>query len=198
MTHESYGVICLEIVLLRHGRPMIANNIWLSAAEFGHWLGEYKTSGIDESSKPSRETRKIAQRCAMVVCSDLKRSVESANALGIKSIGIKDPAFREIEMPYTHWTFPKLTPKAWSMIFRILWILGHSPHAAPFKQAKARARICAEKLVNIAREHHSVLCVGHEMLNWHMTKHLLYLGWTGPNCVRQSFWEFGVYRLQLK
>jgi len=198
MTHEGYGGICMKIVLLRHGRPLIADNMRLSAAEFGHWLGEYETAGIDDSSTPSRETCELARQCAMVVCSHLKRSIESANALGITSIGMKDSAFREIEMPYTQWTFPKLTPTAWSMIFRIFWILGYSQHAESFKQAKVRARTCAEKLEKIAREHHSVLYIGHEMLNWHMAKHLLRLGWTGPNCARQSYWEFGVYRFPMK
>lgn len=188
----------MKIVLLRHGRPLIANNIRFSAAEFGNWLKEYEAAGIDTLSTPSREACELARQCEMVVCSHLKRSIESVNALGITSIGMKDPAFREIEIPYTRWTFPKLTPTAWSTIFRIFWILGYSPNSESFKQAKVRAQTCAKKLEDIARKYHSVLFIGHEMLNWHIAKHLHKLGWTGPKCARQSYWEFGVYRFPLK
>jgi len=184
----------MKIMLLRHGKPRNAEKSWMSAAEFGQWVLEYDNAGIDGTSLPLPDACEQARRCSVVVCSHLTRSLESASVLGVASIERQDAAFRELEMPYARWTFPKLPPTGWSFLFRGLWLCGYSPHAESLAHARARAQTCAETLVRLAHECGSVLCVGHGLLNWQMAKHLLTLGWRGPKRIRQSYWDYGVYR----
>ncbi len=71
----------MEIVLLRHGKPK--NSGWkvVSAEEFGSRIKAYDNAGIDGSSIPPDTATQVASACKTIVCSDLRRSVESAALL---------------------------------------------------------------------------------------------------------------------
>jgi broad specificity phosphatase PhoE len=188
-----YKESLMEIVLLRHGRPLIDRDISVSAAGFGQWVERYDNSGVDGALPPPPETCKQARRCAVVVCSDLPRSVQSAEALGVDRVDRMDHVFREMEMPFSLWPVPRMSPSAWATVFRVLWVLGFSPHAESYRQAKRRALACTKNLVDLAGRYGSVLLVGHGMLNWHIAKHLLRQGWTGLKHKRQLYWDYSIF-----
>lgn len=184
----------MEIVLLRHGMPQIAKEGRLTAAEFGKWVSAYNEAGIDAASRPPQNAIVEAGKCAFVVCSSLPRSRESAKALGLKAIGACDALFREMDMPYASWRFPQLSPGVWAVIFRLIWVGGYSANAESFREARERARRCAERLALLAAEHGKVLFVGHGSLNWFVSRYLKSMGWAGPPRAPRRYWEFGVYR----
>ena len=184
----------MEIVILRHGKPKIETSGSVSASGFGLWVDAYNKTGIDNTHAPPPNAIAQAKACSVVVCSSLPRSIESANAIGAKNIDVHDSMFRECEMPYVDWSYPKLSVLGWSFVFRILQILGYSPNAESFKEARERACLCALRLSELAKKYESVLFVGHGSLNWLISKKLLRMGWVGPKNAGRGYWDYGVYR----
>ncbi len=184
----------MKIVILRHGKPKIGARGRLSASGFGQWVAAYNKAGIDNAHDPTPNAITQAQACTVVVCSNLPRSIESATVLGVKNVIVQDSLFRECDMPYADWNYPKLSMLSWSFIFRILQLFGYSPNAESFKEAKQRAHGCALRLGKLAQQYECVLLVGHGSLNWLISKKLLRMGWVGPRNPGRNYWEYGVYR----
>ena len=183
----------MKIVLIRHGKPAIDTTMKVGASDFGKWVKKYDQAGIDTKHKPTAEAFNAAAQCTFIVCSPLTRSIESATALNIQTPDMISDTFRECEMPYTNWTYPKLSVISWSILFRLLQALGFSPNAESYKAIKKRAQECAKQLVTLSQEHDSVLFVGHGTLLWLVHKQLLRMGWSGPQKSAKKHWEFAVY-----
>lgn len=190
-----------HIVLLRHGVPNIDGRCRTSPAGFGRWVADYNAAGIDSDQPPPPLAIDQARRCAFVVCSNLPRSLTSAEALGVRQVDICTATFREMEMPYAHLStlsFPRLPVLLWSVFFRVLWLLGFSAHAESFTEARSRARECADHLATLAAKHGTVLFVGHGSLNWFIARALKSKGWSGPRHAPSKHWAFGIYRSTAK
>ena len=184
----------MEITIIRHGKSLNNTKARMSASGFGQWIDSYNHSGIDTRYAPSSHALAQAGTCATVVCSHLCRSIESARALGVLSIDVQDALFRECDMPYTHWKYPKLSVSGWSLLFRVLQMFGYSSNAESLKEAKLRAKRCALQLGQLANENGSVLFVGHGFLNWLIVRQLLRQGWVGPRHAGREHWSYGIYR----
>lgn len=184
----------MEIVVLRHGRPRIDQYQRLTSAGFGQWVSAYNDAGLDAGNVPPQNAIKEAKNCAFVVCSNLRRSSESADALGVERIDVAEPVFREMDMPYVSGRCMRLSPGAWAVIFRLIWAVGYSANAESFREARERAHRCAERLAALASEHDRVLFVGHGSLNWFVCRYLRRMGWAGPRRAQRTYWEFSVYR----
>jgi broad specificity phosphatase PhoE len=183
----------LEIILIRHGKPRIDTSGSVSPAEFGKWVSDYDKAGIDKGHKPAASTIQKVSACSFTVCSNLPRSTESAELLNIAKPGLVSPLFRECEMPYSNWQYPKLPKTAWPLLFRLLQITGYSANAESYREMKKRSNDCAMQLADFARDHDSVLFVGHGVLLWFIHRHLLNMGWFGPKKSPKKHWEFGEY-----
>ncbi|MEZ5536946.1 MAG: histidine phosphatase family protein [Thiolinea sp.] len=99
----------------------------------------------------------------------------------------------EAGLPAADWKIIKLSPKIWSVLFRILWLSGYPKNSESFKAAKSRASDAAEKLTEIAQQHDSVLFVGHGVFNRILANELRRQGWSGPKNPGSVHWAFGVY-----
>jgi broad specificity phosphatase PhoE len=184
----------MEIVIIRHGRSILNTSGKVSASEFGNCVREYDIAGIDESYPPSMEVIEKASSCKFVVCSDLERSLHSARLLQIEKPDLISALYRECEIPYANWDFPRIAKTVWPVVFRTLQILGYSSNAESYKEIKQRARECADQLVELAQLHGSVLYIGHGALNWVLHKSLHGLGWSGPEKSVREHWAYGVYK----
>ena len=183
----------MEIILLRHGKPNIPQLKKIKALSFKKWVESYNSSGICPTSIPNQNTLSIAQKCNAVVCSELLRSKESAKALKAKNITLSHHQFNEAGLPSANWSSLKLSPSYWAVIFRIMWFFGYSNNSESYKEAKIRAEISAQKLIELAKEHKSVLFVGHGIYNKLLSKQLRLLGWSGPSNPGSKHWSFGIY-----
>jgi broad specificity phosphatase PhoE len=183
----------LEIVLIRHGKPQIDTTGIVSPAEFGRWVAEYDMAGIDKNHIPTERAIQKAADCTFIVCSHLPRSIESAEFLNIPEPGLISPLFRECEMPYSNWQYPKLPKIVWPVLFRLFQMTAYSANSGSYKEMRKRSHDCAIQLTAFARNHGSVLFVGHGVLIWLIHQHLLEMGWSGPKKSPKSHWEFGEY-----
>lgn len=186
----------MEVVILRHGKVNHPPIKMLSALEFKHWVDAYNSNELDRSLEPTEGALNIAKKVKAVVCSDLSRSVESAQYLGINNITVIDSQFTEAELPIGRWRYPILSVRIWAILFRVAWLFGYSNGSESLDEAKERARNATEKLIQLAHEHKSVLFVGHGIMNRLIAKELRLLGWVGPKVPSRKYWEYGVYNIE--
>lgn len=183
----------MEIILLRHGKPVIPPLNIVSASAFKTWVNIYNSSGLCVTSQPTFNTINTAQKCNAIVCSNLTRSIESALALNIKHITLISSIFNESGLPVAHWRLVKLSPKAWAVLFRIFWLFGYSRNSESFKQSRTRASGAASILINLARKHERVLFVGHGVYNQLLANELKASGWAGPRRPETKHWSYSIY-----
>ena len=183
----------MEIVLIRHGKPLIDTSGNVSPSEFGKWVSHYDMAGIDKNHKPTESAIEKASACSFTVCSHLPRSIESAILLNNEKPELVSPLFRECEMPYSNWQYPKLPKTVWPLLFRLLQISGYSANAESYKEMKKRSNDCAIQLTDFAKDYGGVIFVGHGVLIWLIHKHLVNMGWLGPKKSPKNHWEFAEY-----
>lgn len=183
----------MRIVLLRHGRPHVPNYKSLKAGQVGQWIEAYNAAGLTADHKPPQRAIEIAATCNMVVCSDLPRSIESAKALGVESINVVEPVFREVGLSFWNLPMLKMTPKAWAVFFRLAWFCGYASNSESVWEARTRASSGAARLKELAEINGAILFVGHGLLNKFLAKELLSSGWKGPNNPGAKYWDFGTY-----
>ncbi len=183
----------MEIILLRHGKPVNPDNHNISASSFYDWVKSYNEAGLCSTSKPTQEAINIAKKCKAIVCSELPRSIELSEALNVKIITLSSSKFNEAGLPSADWYRLKLSPKIWAMFFRVLWLLGYSKNSESYKQAINRALESKDILIDIAKKHKCVLFVGHGVYNRLIAKELKACGWAGPKNPSSEYWSHSVY-----
>jgi broad specificity phosphatase PhoE len=191
LDNPTLGEDDMRITLLRHGQPDFEWKRSVRGCDLRRLERAYDSAGI--IGIPPEETRKLVKLHKFVVCSDLPRSIQSAEALGASAIHISSPIFREMTLPFFDNSPIKLPLKAWAVILRGLWFLGFSRNTESIAAAKARARMVSSKLIELAAEHRSVLFVGHGFLNHYVAKELQAANWAGPRSPGKKYWEFGTY-----
>lgn len=110
----------MEISLIRHGMSKHAENKRITYKDFKGWVEKYDDSGVfEQNTYPLETLRKIAS-AQIVVTSDLKRAIESAEVLDSTVPLMSKSVFREIKLPHLSKDVKnvKLPPNAWAVILR--------------------------------------------------------------------------------
>lgn len=185
----------MEISLIRHGKSKCTKTNRISCEEFRDWVEKYDYSGVfEEDSYPTVTLKKIAT-ANIVIASDLKRSVDSANLLNPNRKAISDTLYRETELPIplTNLWGLKLNSHIWAVILRCLWFSGYSRGCESLSNAKDRAKKASEFLVKYAQEHRLVVLVGHGFFNMLISKELQKTGWKGKKKTSSKHWSCTTY-----
>jgi broad specificity phosphatase PhoE len=183
----------MRIVLIRHGKPDLPPVGRLRANEIPRWISTYDAAGVQAGHPPTDDALRMAGGCDTVVCSDLPRSVQSADALGVTEVARIEPVFRETGLPFSDRPWPRLAPRVWAGWFRVLWLFGYASNAESVTEARHRAADAARRLGDLARSGGPVLLVGHGFMNWFIARELRAMGWRGPARPGMGYWEYGVY-----
>lgn len=114
-----------------------------------------------------------------VYCSTLIRSQLTAKAIFGEQVNLKvNLEFREFERKIFSLPLLRLPIKLWLVTARILWFLGlNSKGIETFKEAKRRARRCAELLAEDAALNATTVLVAHGLLNNFIRRELKRMGW---------------------
>jgi broad specificity phosphatase PhoE len=158
----------MEIIIYRHAEPIVSNNEIISGHNFPQWVQRYNESGIF-----IREIK--VEKEEVVYTSDLVRSIETGRLIGKKII--RNPLFREAEIPLIK--FPAIRFKAnfWSFISRFLWLFGLKTKCESFKEAKQRAKQIVEKIELLLLENERIVIVGHACINRLIKRELFHRRW---------------------
>jgi len=159
-----------NIILLRHSKVDIKNkNIY--ANELKNYIKEYNSSNIILPS--SNKIATTYQKNNILVCSNLKRSLETSNKVFNKKPNYINKLFNEAELPYPNKKILKLPVGLWLIIFRILWFFGYSKNSKSYKETKIRAKKSAQLLIKISKKHNKdVILIGHGIMNRLIKKEL--------------------------
>lgn len=185
----------MEITLLRHGKPTAQLEGYIKAEALKELAKAYAESEISDTPPP--QSIALAKHCNIVVCSDLTRSVTSAKALGIDEPFLIDSVFKETTLPHFNHGKLRLPIGLWLGLLRLMWLLGYAQNGESFRAAKARARIAAQQLIQLAQEHDTVLLVGHGVFNHLIAKELLRNHWLSNTPSPRKYWEFSGYTKDL-
>lgn len=180
----------MEIILIRHGKPTSANNPIVNACEYTKWIRRYNFSDVAKSSRPERLNTQY--KSLYTLSSDLKRAIHSADIYVSKKPDVIDKLFREMEIP--RYKIP-LQLKAWNWVYfsRLLWMLGVKGSFESFTQAKKRADMAADHLIEVAKTQNKIVLFGHGYMNRYIRKSLIQKGWVLKS-KSNAYW--GVTRLK--
>lgn len=182
----------MTIILMRHGRPSLRPMGRIAARDMASWIQEYHRCEIENEDPPALSVE-LARQAVHVVTSVAPRAVVSTMALGLTPT-VAEAQFGEAELPFADWRWPKLDPKLWAALFRLLWLFGYSREAEPFPVARARSQSAAERLIGLA-EDGPVLLLGHGVMNRLIAKALEAKGWSSPDKGGHGFWDARVFKL---
>jgi len=184
----------VEITILRHGKPDPISDHLMTASEFIHWIALYDQSKVSINTLPLPSSVTYANNCDVIICSGLQRSIDSATILNGKKIVLCDALFKEAGLPSAGGKIIKMSPKAWSVLFRVLWFFGYSTNSESFEAAKKRASLATDKLVELAGKHGHVLFVGHGIFNRLLIKALIKRGWSSTSAHQSKYWAGSQYK----
>ena len=179
----------MTISFMRHGKPMLAGNGWVTPAQMAQWIESYNLSEVGPQDIPTK-SQLVMRSAEIVATSTASRAMSSARVLG-RTPDVIDPLFCEAELPFALINFPRLPPNVWAAIFRISWFLGYARSAESMRRTTIRAKAAANKLVALT-EQGSVLLIGHGIMNRLIAKELSAMGWHGEK-PRSIYWSVSTY-----
>ena len=174
------------IVLARHGEPALSRKIKLDARAYDRWWAAYEAGGILPGQTPPAALLAAARQADVMFSSTRLRAVQTARAL--ERAFSEDAIFVEAPLPAPRTPgFLRLGPKAWGVITRLLWYLGHSGGQESRSAAWARARVVADRLEAEAGGGREVLVIAHGFFNGMVGVELTRRGW---RCVRDQGFRY--------
>ena len=135
---------------------------------------QYNQAPIDRTL-PSDEVIEHIKTADVVLASSLSRSADSLDMIGVKATE-KNRLFDELDVPSSHGSLIKLSPKTWLVILRLLMFFGIGKNSKSFTLSKRRAKKEAVYLVELAEENQTVVLMGHGGMNWLLGRELERLG----------------------
>ncbi len=177
-----------SIVLARHGEPALSRKIKLDARAYDRWWAAYEAGGILPGQTAPLELMEDARRADVIFTSIRRRAIETADVVVQGRAFTRDVMFVEAPLPAPPTPAAvRLGPKAWGVIARLLWYLGHSAGQESRRDAWARARAAAERLIAEADAGREVLVVAHGFFNGMVGVELTRRGW---RCVRDRGFKY--------
>lgn len=187
----------MRIILMRHGRPDLDESTPMESSRFADWLDAYREAPLCDEAPPHTASE-VARQAACIVCSDLRRSIDSAHRLCPEVDPVIDPRLREMAMPHGPIPLLKLSARRWATLFRNAWLLGYSAGAMENRrQGMARALQAAANLAQLSGEQGKLLFVGHGIFNRFLARELRRAGWQGPADPGRRHWDWAEYRYSL-
>lgn len=184
----------MNIILVRHGRPDHRAASWSTPAGMKTWVERYNAANVVGSERPE-PLRRLADSAGIVVCSSLMRCVESRTHLGCDCTHLPDPLFAEAHLPYADLGYPLMPSRFWRLTFRTAWFLGFANHSEPVAESRIRASEAADRLIELAETHGTVLLMGHKIMNALIATQLRRRGWRGPALpLLATYWGASRYR----
>lgn len=167
-----------QIILIRHGEPALKKKGWRSRKKAKQFIIDYDSSGV-YTPLPHIPVKLNEGDISVVHTSSMRRSRHTAQLIFGEQMEYRpDTLFREFERKILWFPGIPLPTKFWTGGSRVLWFLGlNDRNIENQKKARIRARLAAEKLVDLANKESRVVLVAHGLLNKSVKKNLKKMGW---------------------
>lgn len=167
-----------QIALIRHGEPDLNKVGRFSYEDAKQYIKDYDSVGIMLPDEPFFMVED--EEDILFYTSTLPRAQSTAQYLFGPGREIVESAdFREFERSLGNRRFKMRLPlRYWTLTARIEWLLGINREGVEsFQEAKARARLGAEKLNSLSEKNPKIVLVAHGFLNRYISKYLQEMGW---------------------
>jgi len=184
----------IRIVLIRHGKPDIGRNRWLSHRKFQEFIDQYERAGLDPENQPPKWLMELVGHARRVFASDRPRARESARAVAPHADVQQSPLFMEAQLKSPRLPLVRLKPAAWAILARVAWHAGLHGGIEDFGDAKDRAARAVDILGSVAQEDGLAVLVAHGYFNAIVGRVLRQRGWRrygGRH--RAKYWNAVVY-----
>jgi len=151
-----------QIILARHAKVKIDNPL-IYSSQMQKWIETYNYAPIDET-EISHELQVLVENADILLTSKLSRTNETLKVFG-KEPNYSHVIFNEAELPYSDLTLFRMPAKFWTVFFRAAWLLGYRSNSESYTEAKIRAGVAVDKLIEFSKQHKTVLLVGHGVMN---------------------------------
>lgn len=166
-----------KIFLIRHARPVVSRTGFPDAVSARQYIAAYDAAQVEEfvlqhEALPYKEIKEV-------YCSTLIRSQLTAKGIFGEQVLLKvNPDFREFERKIFSLPLLRLPISLWLVTARVLWFLGlNHKGIETFREARRRARKCAETLAEDAVKNGTTVLVAHGLLNNFIRRELKRTGW---------------------
>ena len=189
-----------ELILVRHGRSAHVVTGWLDVHGVRRWMAAYDEAEIMPDHAPPAELEALAREAALLVASDLPRTVASAVRLAPEREIVRTPLLREVPLETSDYPLPalgglRLPFRAWGMVWGSRWLMAYLRNQPPpgvSPAELARAEEAAEWLVQQATHARShVVVVTHATFRVVLAQALARRGWRGPQ--ERSYREWSAW-----
>jgi broad specificity phosphatase PhoE len=183
-------------MLARHGEPALSRRIRLNAGGYRDWWARYEEGGILEGQNPPSALLAMARDADVIFASTRRRAIETAEAVVQGKHFVRDPVFIEAPLPPPPLPrFVRLNPRTWGFISRVAWwFFGHNEGQETRRQAEARARDVAQRLMAEAAAGRNVLVLAHGFFNTMVGRELRRAGWRCVEGRGYRYWSTRVFR----
>lgn len=167
----------MQIMLIRHGVPMIKNDGWFSFYDARNFILAYDTVAVYPIQSSPVEIRQ--EDIQHVYSSPLNRAKTTAQQLfGDRFEIIYDPLFIEFKNEILPLPWIRLPLKTWRVTSRLIWMAGlHSSRVPSLPSEKNRSRVAASRIAKLAGQEKKVVIVAHGFLNRYLIRYLKKEGW---------------------
>jgi broad specificity phosphatase PhoE len=166
----------MRIALVRHARVSFSGSAWVSPGRVREAVDEYDRAPI-KPGEVSADLEALVQSASVVVSSSLSRSLHTAKLLARGRAVTSDSIYDEAALPSPRGAVPFLPIRLWFVVMRVLWLLGWARGAETSSEARLRARLAAERLVQAAEPDNLVVLVGHGIFMTLISRALQDNGW---------------------
>jgi hypothetical protein len=167
----------IQIMLIRHGIPIIDRANWITFYEASNFVMAYDTVEVYEIENIPVDIE--PGEIERIYSSPLRRASSTAEQIFSDEFDIVyDSIFREFKNEIVPIPWIRLPLGFWRFSSRIFWMMGlHSDEVPSLPSERARAKRAAEKLAAHARKDKYVILVAHGFINRFMIRHLKKEGW---------------------
>jgi broad specificity phosphatase PhoE len=189
-----------ELILVRHGRSAHVVTGWLDVQGVRNWMAAYDAAEISPDHAPPPELEALARDAALLVASDLPRTVASAVRLAPGREIVRTPLLREVPLETPDRPLPgfagiRLPFRAWGMVWGSRWLMAYLRNQPPpgvSPAELARAEQAATWLVEQATHAGGrVVVVTHATFRVVLGRALARRGWRGPQ--EKSYREWSAW-----
>lgn len=191
---ESLMTDVQTITLARHGRVDVAWNSRIPGGEFANFVALFNAAGLVPTSRPAPDTCQRARDAHTLVCSDLRRAVDSMELVAPGQRVLQEPLLREAEIPTLFRTPIRLRAGTWAALARASWHIRRWPGIESPREARERSKRAADVLEALAEQEGSVFVLGHGYFNASVARQLRRRGWRGPSVPATRNWSCVTYQ----
>ena len=126
-----------------------------------------------------------------MISSTLRRSIDSLGLINVE-IDEKNRLFNEAVIPRLEGSVIKMRPTNWLILFRLLSLAGLGRWGRVLKETRGDAKVAAQRLLELSKKHHTIVLMGHGVMNWLIRKELKRAGWKSDTKEAHGNWGYTI------